>query len=165
MKLSNFSKRWIKLTVTITLLAVLALTVIGCEDFGLGTTPATDEPTTEEESPPSVTVNTDDKAILVVYEHLLSQAETYEAKVYLADFYTTSENKWSAESEFLKDGTNIWHVIVDITDTGGWSEKAYWRQASWFIFEDGEIIPSNHYQANALRIEADLKELSFQPEL
>jgi len=163
LKLFDFSKRWIKLIIVITLLVALALAVVGCADF-LGTTPETDEPVDEEVSPPT-TVNTNDKAILVVYEHLLSQAGTYQAKVYLADFYTTSEDGWSAESEFLKDGTNIWYVVVDMTDTRVWTDRHHWQQASWLVFGTGEVIPSNRYQANALRIEADLQELSLQSEL
>ena len=101
--------------------------------------------------------------MLAVYEHLLSQAESYQAKVYLADFYTTCDN-WSARSELLKDGTGLWYVTVDMTDVVGWREKPYWQQASWLVVKkDGKVIPSNRFQANALRIEADLQELSLQP--
>ena len=163
MKLFNFSKRWIKPIIIITLLAMLALAATGCEELGFPTSEPSEPEETTEEAPPPTTVNTDDRAILVVYERLLSQAETYQAKVYLADFYTISDS-WSAESEFLKDGTNIWHVVVDMTDIGVWTDRAYWRQASWLVFEDGEVIPSNRFQANALRIEADLQELSLQSE-
>jgi hypothetical protein len=31
------------------------------------------------------------------------------------------------------------------------------------VYKDGRVIPSNRLEANALRIEADLQELSFQP--
>ncbi|GAJ20101.1 unnamed protein product, partial [marine sediment metagenome] len=54
---------------------------------------------------------------------------------------------------------------IDMTDVAAWQEKSYWQQASWLIREDGRVIPSNHFQANALRIEADLQELSLQMKL
>ena len=103
-----------------------------------------------------------DDAILAVYQHLLSQARTQEAKLYLADFYAACDN-WKAESEFFKDGSGTWHIQVDMTETLIWDRQTYWKQASWFVFKDGRVIPSNLFKANALRIEADLQELSPQP--
>ena len=91
---------------------------------------------------------------MAVYEHLLSQAEEYQAKNYLASFYTTCDN-WTAKSEFFKDGTCVWYVVVDMAGIEAWKERAYWQQAGWLVFQDGKVIPSNRLKANALRIEAD----------
>ena len=163
MVLSNLNKRFISSILIITLLVVLAGTVTGCEYLGeWSPSPPPEEENTEVEVPP-VVVKTEERAILVVYEHLLSKAESYEAKVYLADFYATSD-KWSAKSELFKDGTVIWHVVVDMTDVEVWQERPYWQQASWFVLPDGKVIPSNRFQANALRVEADLQELSPPPQ-
>ena len=147
----------------ISLLAALALMVTGCEDFGQWPPPEPSEPKekTEVEAPP-MAIATKDRAILAIYEHLLSQAESYQAKVYLADFYATCD-KWAARLEFLKDGTSLWYVTIDMTDVAVWREKPYWQQASWLVLGDGKVIPSDRFQANALRIEADLQELSLPP--
>lgn len=157
-------KRYLKPVLIITLLAILALTVTGCEDFGQFPPP---EPPEEKPGPEKVVtptaIGTEDRATLAVYEHLLSQAESHEAKLYLAEFYTVSDN-WNAESELFKDGTSIWYVLVDMTEVEKWEWTPYWQQAGWFIFKDGKVMPSNRLQANALRIEADLQELSLQPE-
>ncbi len=155
-------KRYLKFFLTTTLLAVLVLTVTGCEDFGQFPPPESpgEKP---EEVVPSTFITSEDRAILAVYEHLLSQAETHEAKKYLAEFYAVSDN-WSAESELYKDGSSIWYVLVDMTDVKTWEERPYWQQASWLVYRDGRVIPSNRLQANALRIEADLQELNLTPE-
>jgi hypothetical protein len=50
-----------------------------------------------------------------------------------------------------------------MTEVEAWEWRPYWQQASWFVFPNGEVMPSNRIQANALRIEADLQELSPQP--
>ena len=154
--------RYLKSVLIIALLMAMTFSVVGCEDFGLAppTTPAEEEP--EEVKPPTF-IGSADRAILAVYEHLLSQAESYEAKNYLADFSATSDN-WSANSELLKDGTSFWYVVVDMTGAEEWEGKPYWQQAGWIVYQDGKIIPSNRLQANALRIEADLQELSPPPE-
>ncbi len=159
----NWKKRVLKPALAISLLAVLILAVTGCAELGLPPLqPAeTDEATTEPAALPT-TITTEDRAILAVYEHLLGQAESYQARDYLADFYATA-TKWSASSEFLQDGTSIWVVVVDMTGVGLPEDRAYWRQASWFVLQDDRIIPSNRLQTNALRIEADLQELSLQP--
>lgn len=160
MTLTNRNKRYIKL-ILISLLAVLVLTVTGCENFTEWSPSPPPEKEAEVEAP--TTITTGDRAILAVYEHLLSQAESYQAKVYLANFYTACDN-WVAKSELLRDGTSLWYVTVDMTDVRVWREKTYWQEARWFVFKDGRVIPSNHFEANALRIEADLQELSLQPE-
>ena len=160
--LSKLNKTYISAILIVTLLGVLAGAVTGCENFEQWTPPQPPEEKTEMEVPP-ITVKTEDRAILAVYEHLLSQAESYKAKAYLANFYATCD-KWSAESELFEDGTSIWHVIVDMTDIEPWKGRTYWQQASWFILQDGKVIPSNRFQANAVRIEADLQELSCVPE-
>ncbi len=107
-------------------------------------------------------ITTEDRAILAVYEHLLILAEGYKAKKYLAEFYATCDN-WSAKSELFKDGTTVWNVMVDMSSNKIWQWRPYWQQASWFIFRDGKVIPSNRLRGNALRIEADLQEVSLQP--
>ena len=153
-------RHFIKFVAIIVLLAV-AITTVGCEDFG--TFPAPEPPAQEPEKPVSTTyINSDDRATLAVYEHLLSLAESHEAKAYLAEFSAVSDN-WSAKSELFKDGSSIWFVKVDMSGAEDWKEKLYWQQASWFVYQDGPVIPSNRLQANALRIEADLQELSLPP--
>jgi len=161
-KLNKTYITYISSILIVTLLGVLAWAATGCENFEQWTPPQPPEEKTEVEVPP-ITVETEDRAILAVYEHLLSQAESYKAKAYLANFYATCD-KWSAESELFKDGTSMWHVVVDMTDVEAWKERPYWQQASWFILQDGKVIPSNRFQANALRIEADLQELSLPPQ-
>ncbi len=83
--------------------AIIVWTVTGCEDFGQFPTPT---PRSEKVVTPTV-VTTSDRAILAVYEHLLSQAQSAKAKGYLAEFYIACDN-WSAESELFKDGSSIW---------------------------------------------------------
>ena len=155
--------RYLKPVLAITLLIVMVFSVVGCEDLGFPppVAPAVEEE--PEEVKPTNFIGSTDKAILAVYEHLLNQAESYEAKNYLADFSTISDN-WSANSELLKDGTSFWYVVVDMSGAEEWQGESYWQQAGWFVFQDGRIIPSNRLQANALRIEADLQELSPSPE-
>ncbi len=154
-------KRYLTPVLIITLLAVLGLTITGCEDFGQFPPPEPPEEKPVKVVTPTV-ISTEDRAILAVYENLLSQAESPEAKAYLAEFYTVCDN-WSAESELFKDGTSIWYILVDMTSVEEWEWRPYWQQASWFVLKDGKVIPSNRLQANALRIEADLQELSLQP--
>ncbi len=158
--LPSLSKRCVQAIVIITLLATLAGVATGCADFQPAPPPEPAEKPVVPKAP--TTITTADSAIMVVYEHLLAQAEGYKAKVYLADFYATCDN-WTATSELLKDGTSMWHVVVDMTQTRHWRERLYWQQASWLVLRDGKTIPSNDFKANALRIEADLQELSLPP--
>ena len=163
MKFFDGNSGYLKPVLIIALLATLLVTITGCEDFSQfppPTPPAETPP--PEKAPPSTTISTADRTVLAIYEHLLSQAKSNEAKIYLAEFYTVCDN-WSAETERFKDGSTIWYVLVDMTGSEQWEWKPYWRQAGWFVFRDGEVIPSNRLQANALRIEADLQELSLQP--
>jgi hypothetical protein len=158
-------RRWIGRhyipVVVIIMLSAMAITIAGCEDFG--TFPAPEPPAQEPERPVSTTfINSADRATLAVYEHLLSLAESHDAKAYLAEFSAVSDN-WSAESELFKDGSSIWYVKVDMSGVENWKEKPYWQQASWFVYQDGRVIPSNRLQAHALLIEADLQELSLLP--
>jgi len=164
MALSNFNKRHIGSILVVILLIVVAGALTGCEyldEWSPSPPPEQEKPEAEVPSP-NIKVKIEETAILAVYEHLLSQAEGYEAKSYLADFYATCDN-WTAESELFRDGTSIWHVVVDMTDVEVWEERPYWQQAGWFILQDGKVLPSNRFQANALRIEADLQELSPPP--
>ena len=157
--MSHLNIKCTKFILAVTLLVLLAWAITGCEDYEQWSpTPPTEEET-QEEAPPTV-IKTEDVAIMAVYEHLLSKAESYQAKLYLADFYFTCDN-WSASSELFKDGTRIWYIVVDMTGVEAWEERSYWQQASWFILQDGKVFPSNRLEANALRIEADLQELSL----
>ena len=160
MKLADWNKKLIKPFLIIALLTALLGTITACEE--LGYPPATPKEKPEPE-PVKVTsptiISTKDAAMLAVYQQLLSQAESYEAKIYLSDFYANCDN-WSAESEYFKDGSATWYVLVDMTSNEDWELRPYWQQASWFVFKDGKVIPSNHFRANALRIEADLQALS-----
>ena len=172
MTLTNFNKSYAKPVLIITMLAVLTLALIGCEDiskdFGCEATGqdfGCEPPGGGSDfgcAPPTTGITTEDKAILTVQEHLIAQAESSEAKLYLADFYTTCDD-WSAESEILEDGTRVWHVVIKRTSMKFLTERPYWEQASWFVFKDGKIMGTNRFQANALRIEADLQELSPSP--
>jgi len=147
--------------ILIIMLMAMALTASGCQDFG--TFPTPEPPAQQPEKPVSTTfINSGDRAVIAVYEHLLSLAESHEAKDYLAEFSAVSDN-WSANSELFKDGSSVWYVAVDMSTVENWQEKPYWQQASWFVYQDGRVIPSNRLQANALRIESDLQELSSPP--
>jgi hypothetical protein len=150
------------------LLLMLAFTVVmaGCvyPDSDQWEPPV--QPSSEEKEETAVstaisrgTVKNEESAILAIYRYLLDQAQSHRAKLYLADFYTTC-TEWSAEAELCKDGTSIWHVTVDMTAEEEWQERPYWQQAGWMILKDGTVLPSNKFQANALRIEADLHELN-----
>jgi len=157
-------RRWIGryfiLFIAIIMLLTMVMTTAGCEDY---TFPAPAQPSQEPERPASTTfINSGDRATLAVYEHLPSLAVSHEAKDYLAEFSAASDN-WSAESELFKDGSSVWYVTVDMSGVENWPEKPYWQQASWFVYQDGRVIPSNRLQANALRIEAALQELSVPP--
>ena len=167
------TKKWLtnsmRLILFIVLLAALLGTVVACEELGLSPSDNTEETTEPESTAESgpVTASTRDAAVLAVYRHLLEIAVSNDAKEYLADFYAGCDN-WYAESEYFKDGSEVWNVVVDMTDEPVWNLPLHWQQASWFILKTGEVIPSNLFQANALRIEADLQafivETSSQPE-
>ena len=160
----NPSNRYVNILFTLALLVIMASGVTACQDFEqppLPETPEVKEKNTAVKTS-HLAVRTEAVAILAVYEHLLTRADSYQAKRYLADFYTTGDN-WSATQEFFKDGTSLWHVTLDMTDGKAWRDRAYWQQASWLVLRDGKVMPSRHFQTNALRIEADLQELSLSP--
>jgi hypothetical protein len=155
-------KNFIKPVLIIALLAALVGIFTACEDMGYPS--STPQPETEPEQVTGTTlINTRDAALLAVYQRLLEQAGSYEAKIYLADFYATCDN-WTAVSEIFKDGSGTWHVQVDMTSQEDWQYRPYWQQAGWFVFRDGKVTPSNRFWANALRIEADLQALSSELE-
>ena len=158
------AKRYLKPVLIITLLVIMLLTFSGCEDFGqfAPAEPPAEQPEPEKPATSKV-ISSEDKAILAVYEHLLSHAGNAEAKMYLAEFYATCDN-WTAETELFKDGTSLWYVLIDMTEVKDWAERPHWQQAGWLVFLDGKVVPSNRIQANALRIEADLQEISPPPE-
>ena len=151
-------KRYLKPVLVIALLMALVGTVTACQDVY----PSSSAPQPQPAPVPatgSTVITTRDAALLAVYQRLLDQAISYQAKTYLADFYATCDN-WSAESEYFKDGSGVWYVTVDMTGNHDWKYRPYWQQASWFVFRDGKVIPANRFQVNALRIEADLQALS-----
>lgn len=161
MKPFTVKKMFIGPALVVILLAATLLSATGCEELGYppaATAPAEEEAETKATAPLAVS-RSKDSAILAVYRHLLGQAESYQAKVYLSDFYASCDN-WSATSEYFKDGSATWCVTVDMTASQDWTQLAYWQQASWFVFKDGSVIPANLLEANALRIEADLQQLS-----
>jgi hypothetical protein len=152
------------IVIVIILLLIFTSLIAGCTYPDQWEPPV--QPAPEEQAETAVktavsrgTVKNEETAILVIYQYLLEQAQSYRAKAYLADFYTTC-TEWSAEAELCKDGTSIWHVKVDMTSAEEWNHKPHWQQASWLILKDGTVLPSNRFQANALRIEADLNELN-----
>jgi hypothetical protein len=162
MKKVTTKKSLFKTVFIIAIVAVMLVTFTACEDMGF---PSSNSDETEESEPEETSptfINTRDAAIMAVYQRLLSQAESYEAKLYLSDFYANCDN-WTAQSEYFKDGSGTWYVVVDMTENEDWELRPYWQQASWFVFKDGEVIPSNLFKANALRIEADLQALSPEP--
>ena len=140
----------------------VALFVSGCEDFQPIPAPV---PVPQEAKPEkvveSIVISSSDKAIPAVYEYLLEQAKSHEAKLSLADFYTVSDN-WMAELVLFQDGSSNWVVTVDMSEVEPWEWAPYWQQASWNVFRDGRVIPSHQHEGNALRIEAELQELSLQ---
>lgn len=166
MKNTSRKLNLIKTIIVISLLLAILLTVVSCEDLGFPSTSSTSDTNTPEESNTDgkTVVSYKDAAILAVYQHLLDRAGSAEAKLYLADFYTACDN-WDAVSEYFKDGSGTWHVIVDMSEIMDWEYDSYWQQASWFVFKDGRVIPSNLFQGNALRIEADLQSQSQDLEM
>lgn len=163
MKHFTVKKKVLKLIFIIAMLAALLVAVTSCEGMGFPSATPQETPEPEPVKPTSSTViNSRDAAILSVYQRLLELAGGYEAKMYLSDFYTACDN-WTAQSDYFKDGSGTWHVLVDMTATEDWAFRPYWQQASWLVFKDGKVIPSNIFRANALRIEADLQALSPDP--
>jgi hypothetical protein len=152
------SVKYLRLLLIIPIL-VLLLTTVGCEDFFGGTQTTTEEPVQEQEEPSTIIINTGERAILAVHEHLFNLAESYEAKQYLADFYTADES-WAAESDLFQDGTIVWYVTAMRTNMAVRGSITEWQEAVWLVFRDGVVIPSNQARANSLRIEATLQELS-----
>jgi hypothetical protein len=160
MKITSRKGKLIISILVVALLTATLLSITACENLGLSgdTTPETTAATTSGNS-----VGTADEAKMAVYQRLLERAESYDAKIYLSDFYTYCDN-WSVQSEYFKDGSDIWLVAVDMTGESDWEHNSYWQHAAWFVYRDGKVIPSNLFQVNALRIEADLQSLSIAPE-
>ena len=159
MKFTRRKKKLIASVLALSLLAVLLLSVTACEELGLGG--STPDETTDVNDP--FIINTAEEAELAVYRHLLEQADSPEAKLYLADFYTSCYN-WRVQSEYFKDGSEIWLVEVDMTAESDWEHNSYWQRAGWFVYQDSSVIPSNLFKLNALRIEADLQGLGPETE-
>ena len=153
-------KRYVISIVMTSLLILLVWSATACTYPDQWQPPA--QPTAEKPAETAVSrgaIKNEDAAILAIYRYLLDIAQSHRAKAYLAEFYTRCD-KWSAESELLKDGTSVWYVKIDMTAVKDWKERPHWQQASWMILKDGTVLPSNRFQANALRIEADLLELN-----
>ena len=161
MKIRGRKSKSIISVLVVSLLILTLLSVAACQDLGLSGDNTEETPDTGSTSDNSV--GTADEAKLAVYQRLLERAESYDAKIYLADFYTYCHN-WSVQSEYFKDGSDIWLVAVDMTGESNWEHNSYWQRAAWFVYRDGKVIPSNLFQVNALRIEADLQSLSIVPE-
>ncbi len=159
MALSKLNERRMASVLVIAVLATLAGLATACEVPFPSANLTLPKPATVA---PTTVISTGDRAILAVYQHLLSQAKGPKAKLYLAEFYAACDN-WTAESELFRDGSSVWYVVVDKTSNKAWQWKPYWQQASWFVFKDGRVMPCNRIQANALRTEADLDELSLPP--
>jgi hypothetical protein len=159
----NTMKNLFKSTVIIALLVALLVTATACQDLGFPSSTPQETPAPEPaKTTGSTVVSSKDAAVLAVYQRLLGEAGSYDAKIYLSDFYTTCDN-WTAQSDYFKDGSGTWHVAVDMTANEDWTFRPYWQQASWLVFKDGKVIPSNLFRTNALRIEADLQALSTGP--
>lgn len=150
------NKRLFASILALSLLIAVVFGVTGCENLGLGGGTETTTPTNEPG-----TIDTAEEAELAVYQYLLAQANSAEAKLYLADFYATCDN-WDELSEYFRDGSETWLVAVDMTGEANWDHKSYWQRAGWFVLKDGGVMPANLYNMNALRIEADLLELNAE---
>lgn len=162
MKFFDCNKKFVKPIFIIALLAALLGTFTACQELGYPSSTSPEETPAPAPVASSTVISTKDAALMAVHQRLLSLAESYEAKLYLADFYANSDN-WSAEAEYFKDGSGTWYVVVDMTGSEPWELRPYWQQSSWFVLKDGKVVPSNHFRANALRIEADLQALSPEP--
>ncbi len=161
MKITSKKGRITLFILVVSLLAVMLLSFTACQDLGLSG--SNTEETEEVDVAGDNNISTADEAKLAVYQRLLERAGSYDAKIYLADFYTYCHN-WSVQSEYFKDGSDIWLVSVDMTGESSWDHNPYWQRAGWFVYRDGRVIPSNLFQVNALRIEADLQLLSAEQE-
>ena len=154
---SSQKKQLLASILVLSLVVTLMLSAAACEDLGLSGETAEETTATD-----ATAISTTDEAIIAVYQRLLERAQSYDAKIYLSDFYTTCDN-WIVQSEYFKDGSDIWLVEVDTTAETGWEHHTYWQRAGWFVLNDGTVIPSHLFQVNALRIEADLQALSATP--
>ncbi|MFH1651770.1 MAG: hypothetical protein ABID87_06715 [Chloroflexota bacterium] len=152
--------RWCLIPV---LAGLVLLSLSACEDFQQfpAPAPAPEAPAPAPKPPEKAAVNSADQAELAVYEHLLALAGSSAAKLYLADFYAASDN-WNVALVRFTDGSTVWNVMVDMTAVSPWDYPEIWRQASWLVYRDGRIVPSREQEGNALRIEAELQELSLQ---
>lgn len=138
---------------------VLLTTLIfltGCQDFTFPT-PTTTTPAAKAPSSRTTLVLSDDRAILVVQEYLLSKAVSAKAKGYLTELYASGAT-WTAKTELLKDGSRVFNVTLTTSKSDS-QVKPYWRQALWTVFGDGKVLPSSQHDANAIHIEADLQGL------
>jgi hypothetical protein len=161
MKITGKKGKFILSILIVTLLIAMLLSITACEN--LVSSGDSEEEESDTVSSSDNIVSTTDEAKLAVYQRLLERADSYDAKIYLSDFYTYCHN-WSVQSEYFKDGSDIWLVAVDMTGESNWEYNSYWQRAAWFVYRDGKVIPSNLFQVNALRIEADLQSLSTIPE-
>ncbi len=147
----------LKILILLVLVSLVAGAASGCIILPTDTPTPTPQATQTPKATGSA-ITTEDRVLLAVHQHLLEKAESYEAKRYLTDFYD-AVGKFKARSELMKDGSTVWHASVNM---GGieFKEKPYWQQACWLVFTDGKVIPCQEFGLNALRIEADLQELS-----
>ena len=103
MKPADWKKKLIKPALIMVMLAALLGSATACEELGYPSTPTpAEEEAAPEAAKTATTSRTKDDAILAVYQRLLGQAKSYEAKIYLSDFYATCDNwSWSRKDSVL----------------------------------------------------------------
>lgn len=156
------SGKWIKRArglgwVLLPLLMAFSIVTAACEDVPGLPTASPSPPAPKAESRRTLVLS-EDRALLAVQEYLLLKATSARAKTYLTELYAAG-GKWSGKGELLKDGTRVWNVMLETEDKADNQIKPCWRQASWTVFDDGKVLPTTKYGANALRIETDLQQL------
>lgn len=153
----RFTSSKSKITIAVLAVALLAVTLAATSCDSLGLSSDTTTPTTQ---PSANTVTTGETAKLAVLQRLVNLAESAGALAYLADFYVASDGNWNVQTEYFKDGSGVWLVDVDMTAVTDWNLNPYWQQAGWFVFRNGDAVPANLYDSNALRIEAEIRALN-----
>ena len=85
MKLADWNRKLIRPILIIALLGALLGTFTACEELGYPPTTPEEKPEAEPAQVTSpTTISTKDTAMLAVYQQLLGQAKSYDAKIYLS---------------------------------------------------------------------------------